>query len=31
MFRGDVVAEFRDTWDDAAVVAAMEGVEFNRD
>jgi simple sugar transport system ATP-binding protein len=31
MFRGDIVAEFRDTWDDAAVVAAMEGVEFNRD
>lgn len=31
MFRGDVVAEASGTWDDATIVAAMEGVEIDRD
>jgi simple sugar transport system ATP-binding protein len=31
MFRGEVVAEVRGTWDDETLVAAMEGVELSRD
>jgi simple sugar transport system ATP-binding protein len=30
MFRGELAAEVVDTWDDATVVAEMEGVELNR-
>jgi hypothetical protein len=31
MFRGEVVGELRDTWDDHELVAAMEGVELSND
>ncbi len=31
MFRGEVVGELRDSWDDEELVAAMEGVELRRD
>jgi len=31
MFRGEVVGELRDTWDDHELVAAMEGVDLSND
>ena len=31
MFRGEVVGELRENWDDEELVAAMEGVELRRD